>query len=125
MSFDQEPIEVALRLVGEEANAQLPPGTPPVRFALDGDAFEKAGITRNQQLRDFRFEQQTVRDALTEIAKRGNPDRTVSDLRQVAQNLMWIVMPDPESANQAPMISLTTRVAAAAAGHKLPEEFAP
>ena len=85
LSFDQEPIETALRLVGEEANANLPAGTPQLRFALDGGAFERAGITRNQQLRDFKHDGLPMRDALTTIAKRGNPVTTVKDTREEDQ----------------------------------------
>jgi serine/threonine protein kinase len=125
LSFDQEPIEVALRLVGEEANANLPVGTQPMKFVLDGDAFEKGGITRNQQLRDFRLEQKSVRDALTEIAKRGNPVTTVTDLRENSQSLVWVVIPDVENASSMGMISLTTRSAVEAASLALPPEFAP
>lgn len=125
LSFDQEPIEVALQMVADEANAKLPAGAAPLRFALDGAAFGKAGITRNQQLSDFRVEQQSVRDALTEIAKRGNPVTTVTDLRQADQRLLWVVAPDPDSTSSASMISLTTRAAATESGYDLPTEFAP
>ncbi len=123
LSFDQEPIEVALRMVGEEANDQLPAGTPRARFVLDGDAFEKAGITRNQQLRNFNIENKSVREALTEIAKRGNPVTTVTDTRDENQRLIWVVMQDPDSPG-ASLVSLTTRAAASAAGIGLPAEFA-
>ena len=125
LSFDAEELEALFRLVGEEANATLPTGTSPVRYTLDGDAFERAGMTRNKQLRDFRIEQRPMRDALTEIAKLGNLVPNVTDLHQPQQTLIWIVIPDPESADGAPMISLTTRAAATAAGYKLPSEFAP
>lgn len=124
LSFDQEPIEVALRLIGEEANSGLPPATPKLRFDLDGDAFERAGITRNQPMRDFRHENLPVRDALTSIAKRGNPVPTVKSTREEDQRLIWVVADDPQSPGQK-MISLTTRVAANAAGIALPVEFAP
>jgi hypothetical protein len=122
LSFDQEPIENALQLVGEEANGQLPSGTTPLRFALDGDAFEKAGITRNQQLRNFAIQSQAVRVALTEIAKRGNPVTTVTDTRQEDQRLIWVVAPDPEQPGRS-MIALTTRDAARALQIELPPEF--
>ena len=125
VSFDQEPIEVALQLVADEANSKLPPGTEPLRFVLDGAAFGKAGITRNQQLSNFRIEQQPVRDALTEIARRGNPVATVTDLREPDQRLLWVVTPDPDSASGASMILLTTRIAAKENGLALPAEFAP
>ncbi len=122
LSFDQEPIETALQLVADEANDDLPVGTHSLRFELDGDAFEKAGITRNQQLRSFRIEGGSVRAALTEIAKRGNPVTTVTDTRQEEQKLIWVVKPDPENAGRE-MISLTTRATAQAAGIALPVEF--
>lgn len=122
LQFDQEPIETALQLVADEANDRLPTGTPALRFELDGDAFENAGITRNQQLRNFAIDAGTVRFALTEIAKRGNPVTTVTDTRQEDQKLIWVVKSDPENAGRE-MISLTTRTAAQAAGIALPVEF--
>ncbi len=122
LSFDQEPIEGALSLVAAEANDGLPPGSVPLRVVLDGDAFEKAGITRNQQLRDFRIDGQAVRVALTEIAKRGNPVTTVTDTRHDDQKLIWVVVAEPDNPQRS-MISLTTRTAAQAAGVELPVEF--
>lgn len=124
VSFDQEPIEVALQLIADEANDDLPPGTPRLKFLLDGDAFELSGITRNQQLSDFVHNDQPVRDALTEVAKRGNPVPTVTDLREEDQKLIWVVADDP-SAPGSKMISLTTRAAATSAGIAMPVEFAP
>ncbi len=124
LSFDQEPIEVALKLVGDEANANLPAGTPPLRFELDGASFEKAGITRNQQLRDFKHVDKPVRDVLTAIAKRGNPVTTVTDTRDKDQRLIWVVRDDPQQAGQK-LVSLTTRDAAAADSIPLTVEFAP
>ncbi len=124
LSFDQEPIESALRLVGEEANANLPAGTPQLRFALDGGAFERAGITRNQQLRDFKHVDLPMRDALTAIAKRGNPVTTVKDTHEVDQRLIWVIRDDPENAGKH-MVSLTTRAEATAKKLPLPTEFAP
>ena len=123
LSFDQEPIETALRLVGEEANANLPADTPPLRFALDGGAFERAGITRNQQLKDFKHIDLPMRDALTAIAKRGNPVTTVKDTHEQDQRLIWVVRDDREKTGKQ-MISLTTRADAAAKNIPLPVEFA-
>lgn len=123
LSFDQEPIETALRLVGDEANANLPADTPSLRFALDGGAFERAGITRNQQLKDFKHIDLPLRDALTAIAKRGNPVTTVKDTHEEDQRLIWVVRDDPEEAGKQ-MVSLTTRAEAAAKNIPLPIEFA-
>lgn len=123
LSFDQEPIETALRLVGDEANANLPAGTPQLRFALDGGAFERAGITRNQQLRDFKHVDLPMRDALTTIAKRGNPVTTVKDTHEEDQRLVWVLRDDPENPGKQ-MISLTTRAEATSKNIALPTEFA-
>lgn len=123
LSFDQEPIERALALVGEEANSGVPAASQ-LRFELDGAAFERAGITRNQQLREFKINNQPARQALTDIAKRGNPVTTVKDTRESDQRLIWVVKDDPQNATKK-MISLTTRDSAIAAGISLPVEFAP
>lgn len=123
VSFEQEPIEVALQIIAEEANDQLPAGTPQLRFDLDGDAFEKSGITRNQQLQNFVNDRQPVRHALTMVAKQGNPVATVQDTREKDQKLIWVVQDDPNSPGRK-MVSLTTRVAAEAAEIELPVEFA-
>ncbi|MCA9192457.1 MAG: hypothetical protein KDB03_11870 [Planctomycetales bacterium] len=118
--FDQEPIEVALQLVATEANDQLHAGALTVSFRLDGDAFERAGITRNQQLRQFAHTQSPVRDALTEIARRGNTDPTVVDLHDLNQELVWLVRKTGENFE----VLLTTRTAAGQANELLPAEFA-
>ena len=123
ISFASEPIEVALQLIGEEANDGLPPGTPKLRFELDGDAFESDGITRNQGITDFDSSQKPVRFALTEISKRGNPVPGVTDTTIDDQKLIWVVKDDPQSPGNK-MISLTTRTAANKAGISLPTEFA-
>ncbi len=120
--FDQEAIEVALKLVGDEANAGVDGNS--YRFLLDGSAFEKAGITRNQQLRDFNHQNAPVRDALTAIARRGNPVTTVKDTREEDQRLIWVVRDDPEKPG-GKLVLLTTRVAATSEGIPLPVEFAP
>ncbi len=120
--FDQEAIEVALKLVGDEANAGANGSS--YRFLLDGSAFEKAGITRNQQLRDFNHQNAPVRDALTAIARRGNPVTTVKDTREEDQRLIWVVRDDPEKPGGR-LVLLTTRVAALTDKIPLPVEFAP
>lgn len=121
--FDQEPIERALALVGEEANTGVPAASQ-LRFELDGGAFERAGITRNQQVREFKIDNKPMRDALTEIAKRGNPVTTVKDTREIDQKLIWVVRDDPQNAGKK-MISLTTRDTANADKIMLTKEFAP
>ncbi|MFN3191304.1 MAG: hypothetical protein ACE361_12340 [Aureliella sp.] len=122
LSFDQEPIEEAFRMVAEEANSGLPAGTEPLEFRLDGDAFELGGITRNFQLRDFQHQDAPVRDALTEIAKRGNPNTTVTDLSDPNQSLVWSIQPSAKDPSKAAVV-LTTRNAVASGEGQLADEF--
>ncbi|MGN6135068.1 MAG: serine/threonine protein kinase [Aureliella sp.] len=124
VAVDQQGIEVVLQLIGEQANDGLPPGTKPLQFELDGAGFQRSGITRNQQIRDFKVESQPVRVALTELSKRGNPVAGITDLKSAEQKLLWILLPSPDGST-APRISLTSREAALAAKHPLPAEFAP
>ncbi|MCA9128773.1 MAG: hypothetical protein KDB22_16925, partial [Planctomycetales bacterium] len=121
VSFDQQPIEVALQMVAEEANSSLPTGTPKIDFRLDGSAFELAGITRNQQLKSFNMRNKSVRDALTEIARLGNPVPNVAELSSTEQKLIWVTTQDEDS--KATIILLTTRQAAQAAEMTIPAEF--
>jgi hypothetical protein len=121
--IDQQGIEVVLESIGEQAADGLPPGTQPLRFELDGAAFERGGITRNQQIRDFRVENQPARAALTELARRGNPEAGVTDLTSDGQKLLWVVMDDPQRPGQS-MVSLTSREAALQKQIPLPKEFA-
>lgn len=123
LSFEQEPIERALALIGEEANQSFPAGSRTVRFELDGSAFQKAGITRNQPIRQFQAKGESVRQVLTELTKRGNPSANVVDTRDVKQQLLWIVQEDPASQGDR-MILLTTRDQAVEKRWKLPQEFA-
>ena len=124
VSFAQEPIENALQAIADEANDQLPTGTPALRFLLDGDAFEDDGITRNQQLSDFAMNNQPVRQVLTEVAKLGNPVPGITDFTIDDQKLIWVVADDPQNPGKK-MISLTTRKAAIAGSISLPPEFSP
>jgi hypothetical protein len=121
---DQQGIEVVLQLIGEQANDKLPPGTKPLKFELDGAAFQRSGITRNQQQRDFRIEGNSVRAALTELARRGNPATGVTDLTSDDQKLIWVLVGTAENGGEA-MVSLTSREAAKQANRQLPAEFAP
>ncbi len=123
VTLDQQPIEVVLQLIGEQANDGLPAGTKPLQFLLDGPAFQRSGITRNQQIRGFNIANKPVREALTELAKRGNPVLGVTDTRAADQRLLWLLI-NADKPGEA-TVSLTTREAAAAGNLTLPKEFAP
>ena len=121
LTIDQTGIENVLQAIGEQANEKLPGGTKPLRFELDGAGFQRSGITRNQQIKDFQVKDQTVREALILLSKKGNPVQPLNDLKSDDQKLIWVVV-DPSNPDKA-FLSLTSREAAIAAGHKLPAEF--
>jgi serine/threonine protein kinase len=122
LSLEQEPIERVLAMIAEEANENLPASSPTVRFELDGAAFQQAGITRNQQIRQLRSEGATVRQMLTELARRGNPTTNVTDLRDSQQQLIWVIRQESPSTSQL-VVWLTTRSRALESGWALPTEF--
>lgn len=119
IGFDQEPLDFALAAITEELNKALPSGSTPVKIAIDGKAFELAGVTRNQQVREFRFKQQPLRLLLNDIAKRLNPDRTVTSITEDKQVVLWIV----DATDSQVDLTFTTRPAAKAANHPIPKEF--
>ncbi len=121
VAIDQTGIENVLQAIGEQANDKLPAGTKPLRFELDGAGFQRSGITRNQQIKDFQVKDQTVREALIVLAKKGNPVQPLNDLKSDDQKLIWVLI-DGGNPDKA-LLSLTSREAALSAGHKLPAEF--
>lgn len=120
--FDQESIEEALALISEAANEGISDEARRIRFDLDSAAFEQAGITRNQQIRDFQISNQPLRVALTELVRRGNPIPNVQDLRQPEQQLIWVVKEDAQMPGRR-LVLLTTRMAAKTDRIPLPDEF--
>ena len=56
--------------------AGQPAKDAPFEFAIKiiGDDLEADGITRNQSIRDFKQENQTVADILTALVRKANPD---------------------------------------------------
>jgi len=119
INFEQEPLDSALALLTEEINRSLPAGTGPMALSIDGKAFELSSVTRNQQIRDFRFKEQPLRDLLTDLVKRVNPDRTVKSLDEVKQAVVWILA----ESDGKPSILFTTRRGLEGSDKTLPKEF--
>ena len=123
LSFDQQALDTALNSISDEINNSLPAGTPRLIFEIDGGSFEREGITRNKEVRDFQFRQQPGRSVLMELATKANPSKvevpTVDD-----QKVVWVILDDPQDASKR-KVQFTTRKAAAAANLKLPKEFLP
>jgi hypothetical protein len=119
ISFEQEPLDSALALLTEELNSSLPPGVPKVAISIDGKAFELSSVTRNQQIRDFRFKGAPLRNLLTDLASRVNPDKTITTVKDAKQAVVWIV----EENAGAQEVVFTTRRGIEGKDKKLPLEF--
>ncbi len=119
ISFEQEPLDSALALLTDELNSSLPPGVPKVAISIDGKAFELSSVTRNQQIRDFRFKGAPLRNLLTDLASRVNPDKTITTVKDAKQAVVWIV----EENGGAQEVVFTTRRGIEGKDKKLPSEF--
>jgi hypothetical protein len=121
VSFDQEGLQVAATLIANEANAAAPAGSAVVEVFLLGNDMERDGITKNQQVRDFRFKETPLREVLTALVMRANPVTTVKSPAEVDQKLVWVVGSHPEQADRQAVL-VTTRTASAGT-YELPAEF--
>lgn len=121
ISFEQESLEFAVVMIGDEFSTGLPEGTPRPKITIIGGDLEKSGITQNQQVRDFKMSDVPLRHALTRLVAGANPDKTVTKMTEEKQSLVWVV--DPASNDQNPSLLITTRPQAAAKGYPLPKEF--
>jgi hypothetical protein len=87
-----------------------------------GDDLKLDGITRNQTIRDFKQENQTVADILTALVRKANPVTTVKDPFETDQKLVWLIGPDPDSPGKQAVL-ITTRNAAKTKKYTLPPVF--
>ena len=96
----------------------------PFEFAIKllGDDLKLDGITRNQSVRDFKQENQTVADILTALVRKANPVTTVKDPSETDQKLIWVIGPDPDSPGKQ-VVLITTRNAATVKKYTLPPPF--
>ncbi len=117
-TFDNQSLEFAMRDLAADVqgNAQGLDFT----IKIVGPDLQNDGITRNQSIRDFKQENQTVADILTALVLKANPipGKSAADKEQ---KLIWVVGPDPDTGQ--PAVLITTRAAAAAKQYKLPEPF--
>lgn len=123
ISFDQESLETAVAMIGEEFARSLPEGTPRPQLTIIGGDLEKSGITQNQQVRDFQMRNVPLRDVLTQLVRGANPDQTATGPADPKQSLIWVV--DPAATPESPLLLITTRPQAEAKGYTLPQEFTP
>lgn len=121
ISFDQESLETAIAMIGEEFVRTLPEGAPRLQLTIIGGDLEKSGITQNQQIRDFQMRDIPLRKVLTQLVLGANPDKTATGPADPKQSLIWVV--DPAATPETPALLITTRPQAEAKGYTLPQEF--
>lgn len=123
IGFEQESLESALQLIASEVSESVLGGSP-ISMAINGTAFQKEGITRNQQVRAFKQSGTTLRAVLTDLVRRANPVTTVQSPTERNQKVVWLVLEDPERPGEN-RIELTTRTWSEANKVSLPKEFVP
>jgi eukaryotic-like serine/threonine-protein kinase len=123
-NFDQQSLEFAMRDLAEDVKGNLK--NAPFEFGIKilGDDLKLDGITRNQSIRDFKQENQTVADILTALVRKANPVTTVKDPSEKDQKLVWVIGPDPENPGKQ-IVLITTRTAATTKKYTLPALFVP
>ncbi len=117
MEFPQQSLESAVRDVAMLVNEQL----PDANFAISivGADLLLDGITRNQQIKDFRQSDVSVAQILTAILRMANPDPTATSSTDPKQKLVWVI----DKRAGSPTILVTTRAGAAQKGYELPSAF--
>lgn len=121
VSFDQESLEFAVTAIRDEFVRSLPQGSVPPTITIIGGDLEKMGITQNQQIRNFQMRDKPLRDALSELVRQANPDKSATGLNDEKQSLVWVV--DTTAAADKPTILITTRQAVAEKKLTLSKEF--
>ena len=121
ISFGQESLESALQLIAlEVADSVLSGESFPM--SINGPAFQKQGITQNQQIRDFKQVSVPLRTVLTDLVRRANPVTTVQSTTEKDQKVVWVIVDDPNTPAKK-KIELTTRTWAESNDVKLSAEF--
>ncbi len=118
----QQSLEFSVRDLADQVQESLP-GLPfTFRVEIVGADLQLEGITRNQQIRDFRGEQQTVAELLTALVMKANPVTTVQTPAEPDQKLVWVKGPNQNGSEKGTVL-ITTRAAARKKGIELPAVF--
>ena len=121
IGFEQESLEAAVQLIASEVTDSVSAGAS-IAININGSAFQKEGITRNQSIRSFKHEGDTLRTILMDLVRRANPVTTVQSPTEQNQKVVWLILDDPDRPGQK-KIELTTRTWAIGNNATLPKEF--
>ncbi len=120
--IDQDSVENVLQAIAKELKEASGMPVEPIPMSINGPAFQKDGITRNQQVRKFEFKNAPVREVLTTLVRRVNPVTTVQAPNEKDQKVLWIVLEDPSSPSKN-KLQITTRAWSEANSASIPKEF--
>lgn len=122
LRIEQESLEVVLQAIATELKDSHTGGKESLPMAINGTAFQKDGITRNQQIRDFAYTDTPVREVLTALCRKANPVTTVQSANEKDQKVVWILLEDPSTASKK-KLDMTTRTWSDSNQATLPKEF--
>lgn len=122
LRIGQDSLENVLQAVATELKDSSGSQVDPLPMAINGTAFQKDGITRNQQVRNFEFTHTPLREVLTTLARRANPVTTVQSPNEKDQKVVWVVLDDPATPSKK-KLEFTTRSWVEANNAALPTEF--
>lgn len=122
LRIEQESLEVVLQAIATELKDSLGLEAEPIPMSINGTAFQKDGVTRNQQIRNFDYSDTSIRDLLTALVRRANPVTTVQSPNEKDQKVVWLLLDDPNSPTKK-KLDLTTRAWADSNNATLPMEF--
>ena len=91
IQLGQESLETVLQVIEEEVRVRY--RDLPFNFSIHilGNDLQADGITRNQPIRDFAQQDQTLAEILTALVMKANPVTTVRSPSEPAQRLVWAI----------------------------------
>ena len=122
LKVEQESLEVVLQSIASELKESHTGGIETLPMAINGTAFQKDGITRNQQIRNFEYKDAPVGEVLTALCRRANPVTTVQQPNEKDQKVVWLILDDPNSPSKK-KLDMTTRAWAQSNQATLPKVF--
>ena len=122
LRVEQESLEVVLQAIANELKEGHTGGVDALPMAINGTAFQKDGITRNQQVRNFEFKDVPLREVLTALCRRANPVTTVQKPNEKDQKVVWLLLDDPNAPSKK-KLDMTTRAWSESNQAPLPKEF--
>jgi serine/threonine protein kinase len=122
LRIEQESLEVVLQAIATELKDTHTGGKEALPMAINGTAFQKDGITRNQQIRGFAYTDTPVRELLTALCRKANPVTTVQSANEKDQKVVWILLEDPSTPSKK-KLDMTTRAWSDTNQAILPKEF--